>query len=31
MLETAQEVIIASFESYQPHTCTCAHLQNVLP
>lgn len=30
MLDTAHEVIITSFKSYEPHQCTCAHLENLL-
>jgi hypothetical protein len=31
MLETAHEVIIASFNSYERHQCTCAHVENIIP
>jgi hypothetical protein len=31
MLETTHEVIIANFSSYEPHHCTCAHLENISP
>jgi hypothetical protein len=30
MLDTAHEVIITSFKSYELHQCTCAHLENLL-
>jgi hypothetical protein len=31
MLDVAHEVVLVSLNSYQPHTCTCAHLENILP
>jgi hypothetical protein len=31
MLDVAHEVVLASLNSCQLHTCTCAHLENILP
>jgi hypothetical protein len=31
MLDVAHEVVIASLNSCEPHSCTCAHLDNISP
>jgi hypothetical protein len=31
MLDIAHEVVIESLNSCEPHSCTCAHLDNLLP
>jgi hypothetical protein len=31
MLDIAYEVVIASLNSCEPHSCTCAHLEYLLP
>jgi hypothetical protein len=31
MLNVAHKVVIASLNSYEPHSCTCTHLDNISP